>query len=133
MVRLLVPVLLVLFAWGSLPAGAAPARIGVASVVENEVNGTLGGDTRVLQVGAGVFRNEVITTGRDSSAQLLFRDETSPTLGACLPGVAVRSRVVGTHTGCIAEPSQTVFESGPVGSGTLRPSRADQDVPTRTR
>lgn len=82
MARMLVPVLLVLLAWGSLPADAAPARIGVASVVENEVNGTIGGDTRGLRVGAGVFRNEVITTGPDSSAQLLFRDETSLTLGA---------------------------------------------------
>lgn len=59
----------------------AAERIGVASVVKNEVSGTLGGRTRVLDVGAGVFHNEVIATQDESSTQLLFRDETSLTVG----------------------------------------------------
>ncbi len=63
-------------------AAPAAAQIGVASVVKHQVNGTVGGRTRVLQVGTSVFQNEVITTGDASSAQLLFRDETSLTLGA---------------------------------------------------
>jgi len=58
------------------------ARIGVAAVVKNTVSGSTGGQTRVINVGAGVFQNEVITTGAASSAQLLFRDETSLTIGA---------------------------------------------------
>ncbi len=70
-----------LFGVGDLSTPAR-AQIGVASVVKNEVNGSVGGRTRILQVGTSIFRNEVITTGGDSSAQLLFRDETSLTLGA---------------------------------------------------
>ena len=66
----------------SLVPETAWAEIGVASVVKNEVNGSVGGRTRVLRVGTSVFRNEVITTGANSSTQLLFRDETSLTLGA---------------------------------------------------
>lgn len=62
--------------------GAQAARIGVASVVKNTVNGSNGGNTRVINVGAGVFQNELISTGAESSAQLLFRDETSLTIGA---------------------------------------------------
>ena len=66
-----------------LPGGQAMAeRIGVASVVKNEVSGSAAGNNRVIKVGAGVFQNEVITTGKASSAQLLFRDETSLTIGA---------------------------------------------------
>jgi len=61
---------------------AHAARIGVAAVVKNTVSGSTGGQTRVINVGAGVFQNEVITTGAASSAQLLFRDETSLTIGA---------------------------------------------------
>lgn len=58
------------------------ARIGVVAVVKNTVSGSTGGQTRVINVGAGVFQNQVITTGAASSAQLLFRDETSLTIGA---------------------------------------------------
>ncbi|MDA7946771.1 MAG: FecR domain-containing protein [Hyphomicrobiaceae bacterium] len=58
------------------------ARIGVASVVKNDVSGSAGGRVRVIKVGSGVFQNEVIATGAASSAQLLFRDETSLTIGA---------------------------------------------------
>ncbi len=66
-----------------LAGGQAMAqRIGVASVVKNEVSGSAAGSNRVIKVGAGVFQNEVITTGVASSAQLLFRDETSLTIGA---------------------------------------------------
>lgn len=58
------------------------ARIGVASVVKNEVSGTTGGRTVVINVGTGVFQNEVIVTGANSSTQLLFRDESTLTMGA---------------------------------------------------
>lgn len=60
----------------SVPAHAA--RIGVASVVKNQVNGSVAG---TINVGTGVSENEVISTGVESSTQLLFRDETSLTIG----------------------------------------------------
>lgn len=60
----------------------AQGRIGVASVVKNEVSGTVGGQTRVIGRGAQVFQNEVVTTGANSTAQLLFRDQTALTIGA---------------------------------------------------
>jgi len=57
---------------------AEAARIGVAAVVKNRVNGSVAG---VINVGTGVSENEVISTGQESSTQLLFRDETSLTIG----------------------------------------------------
>lgn len=66
-----------------LACAAAPghaARIGVASVVKNQVTGSIGGQTRSLNRGAGVFQNETVTTGPNGSAQLLFVDETTLTL-----------------------------------------------------
>ena len=81
--RILALIASVLFATEmTLTAPAHAAQIGVASVVRNDVNGNIGGRARVIQVGTSVFQNEVISTGPDSSAQLLFRDETSMTLGA---------------------------------------------------
>ncbi|MHA1164150.1 MAG: FecR family protein [Alphaproteobacteria bacterium] len=81
MLRMLLFVMLI---FGLLLTGgqAKAERIGVAAVVKNEVNGSAAGNNRVIKVGAGVFQNEVITTGAKSSAQLLFRDETSLTIGA---------------------------------------------------
>ncbi len=75
---------LILLAFALL-AGAGEihaARIGVASVVKNSVSGSNGGASRVINVGTGIFHNEMITSGAESSAQLLFRDETSMTIGA---------------------------------------------------
>lgn len=71
---------LILFSFFVLSAGAdvQAARIGVASVVKNQVNGSVAG---VIRVGTGVSENEVISTGAESSTQLLFRDETSLTIG----------------------------------------------------
>ncbi len=73
--------LMLAFALLSGAGEAHAARIGVASVVKNEVSGS-GGGTHVINVGTGIFHNEMITTGAESSAQLLFRDETSMTIGA---------------------------------------------------
>ena len=60
----------------------AQQRIGVASMAKNEVSGTIAGQTRVIGTGAQIFQNEVVTTGDNSSAQLLFRDQTALTLGS---------------------------------------------------
>jgi len=72
--------LVLVFGFGT--SGLAQGRIGVVSVVKNKVSGTLSGQTRVIGTGAQVFQNEVVTTGVNSSAQLLFRDQTTLTIGA---------------------------------------------------
>lgn len=66
----------------AMTIAAEAAQIGIASVVKNDVRGTVSGRTQVLRVGTTVFQNEVVSTGADSSTQLLFRDETSLTVGA---------------------------------------------------
>lgn len=64
----------------SVPA-LAQGKVGVAALVENEVNGNLGGRARPLQVGSDVFGGERIQTGANGNAQLLFLDQTSFTIG----------------------------------------------------
>jgi hypothetical protein len=59
------------------PAGAA-SKIGVAAAVKNDVKGDAG---RSLAVGSQVFEREVVSTGVESLAQLLFLDETSLSIG----------------------------------------------------
>lgn len=66
--------------FSSVPAAAAD-RIGVASAIQRDVTGTLGNSVRDLNAGAGVFRNERINTRQESTAQLLFLDETSLAIG----------------------------------------------------
>lgn len=64
------------------PTGAAAAdRIGVAAAAQNQVAGNLGGAQRSIIAGSEVFQNEVISTGQQSMAQLLFLDETSLSIG----------------------------------------------------
>lgn len=63
------------------PAHAAESQIGVAAVVQNDVQGILGANTRALSVGSGVFSNERIRTGDSSTAQLLLLDKTTLTVG----------------------------------------------------
>jgi hypothetical protein len=62
-------------------ADTAP-RIGTAAVVTNAVTGAIKVTQRDLRRGDGVFQDEKITTGANSGAQLLFRDETALTMGA---------------------------------------------------
>lgn len=62
-------------------AVAARAEIGVAAVVDNQVSGTREGETRPLAVGDGVAQDEIVATGAESGAHLLFVDRTSLTLG----------------------------------------------------
>jgi hypothetical protein len=71
----LVPVALAL-AIGAFPAAAA-TNIGVAAAVKNDVQGGGG----ALGVGGKVFQNEVVTTGAESLAQLMFLDETTLSVG----------------------------------------------------
>lgn len=60
---------------------AAANTIGVASSVERDVRGDVAGVVRPLSLGDSVSQNEMIETGDESAAQLLFRDRTSVTLG----------------------------------------------------
>ncbi len=65
------------------PASAQGLRIGVAAAVSNHVTGTLVGATssQPINQGSKVFRNEMIETAAKSTAQLIFVDETSLTVG----------------------------------------------------
>jgi hypothetical protein len=55
----------------------ADARIGVAAVVKNDVQGSKGS----LAVGSSVFANERIRTGDAAAAQLMFADKTVLNMG----------------------------------------------------
>lgn len=59
----------------------AQTDIGAAANVVNKVNADLQGRTRDIKVGDRVFQNEVIATGADGRSQILFRDESSLTVG----------------------------------------------------
>jgi hypothetical protein len=77
-------ILLPLLCGGALYALSAIAQvpdIGVASSVVNKVDGTVGQQSRPVILGDKVFQNEVIRTGSDSKSQLLFRDETTLSIG----------------------------------------------------
>lgn len=55
--------------------------IGIAEEVENTVNGTLGEQQRLLGKDDEIFANEIITTDDDSTANLVFSDETELAVG----------------------------------------------------
>ncbi|MES1155487.1 MAG: FecR family protein, partial [Pseudorhodoplanes sp.] len=59
----------------------AESKIGVAAAVKNQVEGLQGGAPRTLAAGSEVFANERIRTGEASTAQLLFLDKTSLSVG----------------------------------------------------
>jgi hypothetical protein len=61
--------------------GAMAEKIGVAAAVVNQVQGVSGGNTRSLAVGSEVFAREHIRTSDASTAQLLFLDKTSLSIG----------------------------------------------------
>ena len=65
-----------------LPDTAAAQKVGVASAAKNQVQGIIGGGTRALSAGSEIFSNEIVRTGEESLAQLLFLDETSLSVGA---------------------------------------------------
>lgn len=66
---------------GMANAFGAQPKIGVAAAVQNRVEGVLGGAPRALSVGSEVFSNERVRTGAASTAQLLFLDKTSVSIG----------------------------------------------------
>ena len=60
------------------PAAQAATEVGSAAAVRNDVRGTVVGP---MSTGSPVHQSETVSAGVDSSAQLLFRDKTSLTLG----------------------------------------------------
>src|SRR5260370_5046114 len=59
----------------------APARVGEAAVVKNEVVRVLGWASSQISVGDGVLRDEIVRTGLDSAARLVMADSTNLSLG----------------------------------------------------
>ena len=59
----------------------AAEQIGTTSAVRNKATGTLGAQVRTLRTGVGIFQKERIDTSQASTAQLMFNDETSLTIG----------------------------------------------------
>ncbi len=64
----------------AIPA-QAEVKIGVAGAVQNEVTATLGTSTQPLNTGHDLFTDELVSTGQNGTAQLLFLDETSISIG----------------------------------------------------
>jgi hypothetical protein len=62
-------------------AAAAETMIGRAGAVHNQVEAFIGGAARKMAVRDPLVQNQRVRTGQDSSAQLLFLDETSMNVG----------------------------------------------------
>ena len=59
----------------------AEPKVGVASATKNQVQGVVRGTSREIAAGSEVFSNELVRTGTDSLAQLLFLDQTNLNVG----------------------------------------------------
>ena len=63
-------------------AGQEVETAGVAGAIKPSVEGDVAGeDSRVLFVGSDIFRNELIKTGEEGTAHLMFADQSSLTIG----------------------------------------------------
>src|SRR5579872_6124579 len=62
---------------------ASAAQIGAASIVVNNVTGTLAttNETQTLRAGIDVFQNENINTGESSASRVVFQDHTELSVG----------------------------------------------------
>jgi hypothetical protein len=60
----------------------APARVGEAAVVQNEVIRVAGSGGTQINVGDAVLRNETVRTGANSATRLVMIDSTNLSLGA---------------------------------------------------
>src|SRR5437879_5932594 len=72
--------LVVVLAMGSA-ASQAQQAIGSTATTQNQVTRELGGASGPLATGDSVFRNEVVKTGTDSLAKLVFVDSTNLAVG----------------------------------------------------
>jgi hypothetical protein len=70
--------------WGaaasSQPVGQGATKIGAAQAIENDVEGRLGKSVHKLAIGSEVFQNQLVRTGKASTAKLQFLDETDLSL-----------------------------------------------------
>jgi hypothetical protein len=70
--------------WGTAASsqamGQGATRIGAAKAIENDVEGRLGKSVHKLVVGSEVFQNQLVRTGKASTARLQFLDETDLSL-----------------------------------------------------
>ncbi|HTZ68054.1 MAG TPA: FecR domain-containing protein [Roseiarcus sp.] len=64
-----------------LGGASAQEHIGSTAIAHNEVTRDLGGAMGPLAVGDSVYRNEVVRTGADSTAKLVFLDSTNLGVG----------------------------------------------------
>lgn len=76
---------LIAFTLGALAAVAAPAaaqqHIGSTALAHNDVSRELGGATGPLATGDSVFRDEMVRTGANSTAKLVFLNSTNLGVG----------------------------------------------------
>ena len=80
--RLLQHLLIVGCALAAAVAGAkAQEHIGSTALAHNDVTRDLSGASAPLVTGDSVFRNEVVRTGPDSTAKLIFLDSTNLGVG----------------------------------------------------
>jgi hypothetical protein len=56
-------------------------KIGIAIIVRNDVNGVLSSRTVRISAGDDVFGKEIVKTGQESSAKLVFADSTNLAVG----------------------------------------------------
>jgi hypothetical protein len=68
-------------AFSSAPAFAAQQNIGATETAKNQVSRELAGAAGALSPGDPVFRNEVVKTGQESTAKLVFLDSTNLAVG----------------------------------------------------
>jgi hypothetical protein len=65
----------------SLAASLTQQNIGSAAEAHNNVSHELSGAEGPLKAGDSVFRNELVRTGADSTAKLVFLDSTNLAIG----------------------------------------------------
>jgi hypothetical protein len=63
------------------PAALSQEKIGIAVTIRNDVNGILSTRTMPINIGEDVFGKEIVKTGQESSAKLVFADSTNLAVG----------------------------------------------------
>src|SRR6478672_10316724 len=80
--RLVIALAVALTGWALAPQCAHAQKIGVASSVKNDLQRVAPAPSQAVGAGSSLIANEHLRTGEASSAQLLFLDETSVSMGA---------------------------------------------------
>jgi len=88
-------------AWvlAATPAFAAQQNIGATETVKNQVSREIAGAAGRLNAGDPVFRNEIVKTGQESTAKLVFLDSTNLAVGPISRVVLDRFVYVGAESG----------------------------------